>query len=144
MSTLIATGPISSRNFTVKDTSFTIFGVEGRVRDGRWLLPTADNPAAAIPSDPQPILAEIEAQLARVIEDGYESVIAQVCLSPLDGLRLALEGQLTVAMLQQATGAPDSIGVWMLIVGTPRWVLIRQDPPYEKTPVVLNPNGHIL
>ena len=143
MSGRLVTGPITGQNYTVRGTAFTFFGQPGRTEDDSWFLPSADGPAG--PCEPLPILADVATELARVIDDGKENRISRICLSPVDGLRLALEGFLTIDMLQQSTETAGTIGVWMQIdAGPPRYVVIYQHPPYEDTPVVLDPNEQRL
>jgi hypothetical protein len=143
MSGRLATGPISGQNYTTRGTTFTFFGQEGRNEDGFWSLPGADGSAESCA--PLPILADIEAGLYKVIAEGKESLIGRICLSPVDGLCLALEGCLTVDMLQQSTENADSIGIWMQFTAGPVcFVVIYRRPPYEDTPVILDPNEHRL
>ena len=116
-------------NWSVEGKSFTIFGQKATILEGGdWAVPSGLG-SMLVQVDPAPLSGDILEVIANDRAAGNEDKIAYVGLTPFPALCLALEGVLTEQALAASEETLDSITATVMLGGTERKIVIKQELP---------------
>jgi len=126
----VGTGIVSGVNWSVDGKVFSIFGLRGYVDGLDWIVPSGIG-SMLERVKPAPVADRILDIIAEDERNGKAREIAYIGVERYFGLRLALEGVVTVEALSKARETPSRIICTVVIGGVERLLVIFEEASYS-------------